>query len=56
MLPVLSILILQGQLANINAGVAPAACMPALQRPWICRGNGHLWWHLCIGTACCSAP
>ena len=63
MLPGLSILILQGRLANINTGewlrVAPAACMLALQRPWIYRGNGHLWhlWHLlCIGTACCSAP
>jgi len=46
MLPVLSILILQGQLANINTlewlRVAPARCMRALQRPWIYRGNGHI--------------
>lgn len=46
MLPVLSILILQGQLANINTlewlRVAPAGCMRALQRPWIYRGNGHI--------------
>jgi hypothetical protein len=35
-------LILQGGLADINAGVAPAGCMRALQRPWIYRGNGHV--------------
>lgn len=36
-------LILQGRLADIiDAGVAPAGCMRALQRPWIYRGNGHV--------------
>ena len=58
MLPVLSILILQGRLANINTGVATsgscwlhARAAETLDLPW-----EWAYLDLCIGTACCSAP
>lgn len=58
MLPVLSILILQGRLANVNTGVATsgscwlhARAAETLDLPW-----EWAYLDICIGTACCSAP
>ena len=42
------LLLLQGRLDIAAAEVAPSACMPALQRPLIYRGNGNNGSVLCL--------